>query len=158
MRAATRKRRQRGTAMTEMLLGLPLMILMFAGVDYFRVGYAKRLETMSQSHGEAWAKAYSNDGSCFGSGNGPFPGFGDAMKNMPDGNGDGKPLSSDMHSSMFMYGIAHGPKTQSVTSARWSATVGSNTTITCNEVVPTADNDQDVLTPLADFIKSFIHM
>jgi hypothetical protein len=132
------------------------MALLFTGVNYFRVGYARRLETMSQSHGEAWAKAYSNDGSCFAGGGGPFPGFGDAMKNMPDGNGNGVPLSSNMKSSMFMYGLAHGPKTQSVTSARWSATVGANTTITCNEVVPT--EDQNVLTPLVDFIKSFIHM
>jgi hypothetical protein len=55
---------------------------------------------------------------------------------------------------MFMYGIAHGPKSLTVNDSRFSATVASNTTITCNEVVPT--DDRNVLTPLVDFIKSML--
>jgi len=77
MRATMTKRRWRRTravAMAEFLVGLPMMILLWAGVDYFRQAYARRLETMSQSHAEAWAKAYSNDGSCYGGG-GPWGGW-----------------------------------------------------------------------------------
>lgn len=154
MRTRRHRRWVKGTAMTEMLVGLPVMILLFAGVDYFRMGYAKRLETMSQSHAEAWHKAYSNDGSCYAAGKGPFQGWTDSNSQMPDNNGGGQSLDSKFDSTMFMYGVAHAPKTMQATSARWSATVGSNTSITCNEVVP--KEDRNVLTPLVDFIKSFI--
>lgn len=147
-----RHRRTRGTAMTEMLIGLPVIIILWAGVNYFRVGYARRLETMNTSHAEAWAKAYSNDGSCY-SGGGPLPGFTSELGNLP-GDSGGKGIEKNFDSSMFMYGIAHGPKSLAVNDSRWSATVASNTTITCNEVVPT--DDRNVLTPLVDFIKSML--
>ncbi|HEY2748861.1 MAG TPA: hypothetical protein VGL86_29775 [Polyangia bacterium] len=161
MRATTktkrikRWRRSRGVAMTEFLVGLPMMILLWAGVDYFRVAYAKRLETLNMSHSEAWAKAYSNDGSCYGGG-GPWKGWSDpgVSGSMPDGNGDGQGLDKKFNSTMFMYNTARSTQQLSVTSSAWSATVASSTTITCNEVVPT--DDRDVLTPLTDFIKSFL--
>jgi len=156
MRAAMQKlgrRRTRGVAMTEFLVGLPVMILLWAGVDYFRVAYAHRLDTMSFSHAEAWAKAYSNDGSCYGGG-GPWGGWTSSNSQMPDGNGDGQGLDKKFDSTMFMYNTARSTKSLPVTSARWSATVASSTTITCNEVVPT--DDRNVLTPLVDFIKSFL--
>ena len=38
---------------------------MWVGIDYFRSGYARRLETLAKSHEAAWKLAYSNDGSCF---------------------------------------------------------------------------------------------
>ncbi len=148
-RTHRRWRRTRGAAMAEMALTLPMMILMWAGVDYFRQSFARRMETLSQSHAAAWALAYSNDGSCYtASGKGPFPGF--------TGQADGptKDLAGKFDSSMFMYGIAHGPKSLKTNSSRWSGTVASNTTITCNEVVPT--DDRNVLTPLVDFIKSLL--
>ena len=149
-----RPRRMRGAAMTEMLIGLPVIILLWAGVNYFRVGYARRLETMNTSHAEAWAKAYSNDGSCY-AGAGPFPGFTSEMGQMPsDSSGNG--IDKSVTSSMLMYGIAHGPKSLTVSDSRFSATVSSNTTITCNEVVPKAEEDRNVLTPLVDFIKSML--
>ena len=156
MRATTKKRRwrqSRGVAMTEFLVGLPMIILLWAGVDYFRVGYAKRLETLNMSHSEAWAKAYSNDGSCYG-GAGPWGGWTSSNSQMPDGNGDGQGLDKKFNSTMFMYNTARSTEQLPVTSARWSATVASSTTITCNEVVPT--DDRNVLTPLVDFIKSFL--
>ena len=148
----TRRTKQRGAAMTEMLVGLPVIIILWAGVNYFRMGYARRLETMNQSHAEAWSKAYSNDGSCY-AGGGPFPGFTNEMGDMP-GDGNGKSIEKNFDSSMFMYGVAHGPKQMAASSSRWSATVKSNTTITCNEVVP--KDDRNVLTPLVDFIKSML--
>lgn len=149
-----RRRWTRGVAMTEFLVGIPMIILMFAGIDYFRTAYARRLETLNQSHEAAWELAYSNDGSCYHGQ--AYGGWNDtnALGNMPDGNGDGQSLDKKFSSSMFMYGMAKSTKTMSITSSRWSATVGSSTTITCDEVVP--KDDQDVLTPLVDFIKSFI--
>jgi hypothetical protein len=130
-----------------------MIIVLWAGVDYFRMGYARRLDTLNQSHAEAWAKAYSNDGSCFGGG-GPWGGWTSSNGSMPDGNGDGQSLDKKFNSTMFMYNTARSTKKQSASSARWSATVSSSTTITCNEVVPT--DDRNVLTPLMDFIKSFL--
>jgi len=157
MRAAMtqrkRRRRTRGVAMTEFLVGLPVLIVLWAGVDYFRQGYARRLETMNQSHAEAWAKAYSNDGSCYG-GATPWGGWTGSNSSMPDGNGDGQGLDRKFSSTMFMYNTARSTKSMATNSARWSGHVQSSTTITCNEVVPT--DDRDVLTPLTDFIKSFL--
>lgn len=146
------RRRTRGAAMAEMIICAPIMILMWVGIDYFRQGYARRLETMSQSHGEAWARAYSNDGSCY-AGGGPFPGWTSSSGSMPTDSG-GEGLDKKFDSSMFMYGVVHAPKSMKTSSAYWSGTVSSNTTITCNEVVPT--EDRNVLTPLVDFVKSFL--
>ncbi len=148
-----RWRRTRATAMTEFLVGLPVLILLWAGVDYFRQGFARRLQTMSQSHSDAWQKAYSNDGSCY-AGKKPWDGWTGSNSQMPDGNGDGKGIDKNFQSSMFFYGVSHSHKSMATTSSRWSGTVGSSTTITCNEVVPT--DDRNVLTPLIDFVKSFL--
>lgn len=155
MKAQRRRRwqRTRGTAMTEFLVGLPVLILLWAGVDYFRQGFARRLETLSQSHAEAWEKAYSNDGTCF-AGAKPWSGFTDNSSQMPDGNGDGQKLSDKTGSSMFMYNISRSTKGMATTSSRWSGYVSSSTTITCNEVVP--KDDRNVLTPLIDVIKSLL--
>jgi hypothetical protein len=138
--------------MAEFLVGLPVIIVLWAGVDYFRMGYARRLDTMNQSHADAWAKAYSNDGSCY-SGAGPWSGWSQSNSQMPADSG-GQGLDKKFDSTMFMYGMARSTKSQSATSARWTATVQSSTTITCNEVVP--KDDRDVLTPLVDFVKSFL--
>jgi hypothetical protein len=153
MRAMTHRwRRTRGAAMTELLLSLPMLILLWAGVDYFRQGLARRFETLSQSHGDAWQQAYSNDGSCY-AGGGPFPGWTSSNGQMPtDQSGQG--LDKKFDSSMFMYGVAHAPRSMATTSSRWTGQVSSNTTVTCNEVVPT--EDRNVLTPLVDFVKSFL--
>ena len=151
-RMKRRLRRTRGVAMTEFLVGLPMMILLWAGVDYFRQAYARRLETLNQSHAEAWESAYSNDGSCYHGQ--AWGGWTQNSGSMPDGNGDGQSLDKKFDSSMFMYGMAKSTKSMQTSSSRWSATVSSSTTITCNEVVP--KDDKNVLTPLVDFIKSFI--
>ncbi|HEX8950923.1 MAG TPA: TadE family protein [Polyangia bacterium] len=148
-----RQRRTRGVAMTEFLVGLPIMIVLWAGVDYFRMGYARRLDTMNLSHAAAWTKAYSNDGSCYG-GASPWGGWTGSNSQMPDGNGDGQGLDRKFNSTMFMYNTARSTKSEATNSSRWSGTVKSSTTITCNEVVPT--DDRNVLTPLVDFVKSFL--
>ena len=96
--------------MTEFLVGLPMIIVLWAGVDYFRQGYARRLETLNQSHAEAWAKAYSNDGIVLSAA--PSRGAAGPASNsqMPDGNGDGQGLDDKFDSSMFMYNIARSTK------------------------------------------------
>jgi hypothetical protein len=140
--------------MAEFLVGLPMLILLWAGVDYFRRGYARRLDTMNLSHADAWQKAYSNDGSCYAGNKGPWGGWSDNSGSMPDNNGGGQSLDKSFDSSMFFYGVARSTKSETASSSRWSATVKSSTAITCNEVVPT--DDRNVLTPLVDFIKSFL--
>src|SRR5262249_20707915 len=125
MRATTTKRkwrRSRGVALTGVLVGLPMIIVLWAGVGYFRMGYARRLGTMNLSHADAWAKAYSNDGSCYGGG-GPWGGWTSSNSQMPDGNGDGQGLDKKFNSTMFMYNTARSTKSESASSARWSATV-----------------------------------
>ena len=159
MKTRRRWQRTRATAMTEFLVGLPVLILLWAGIDYFRQGWARRLETMSQSHAEAWEKAYSNDGSCFG-GAKPWGGFTDNAGSKPwDGftkNSGSLPsgVKSSTTSSIFMYNQARSSKSLAVTSSRWSGNVTSSTTVTCNEVVP--KDDRDVVKPLFDFIKSVL--
>lgn len=148
------RRRTRGAAMAEAAICLPVMILMWAGVDYFRRGYARRLDTLSQAHAAAWEKAYSNDGSCY-SGAGGWSGWtSSASSDLPTEGGE--TIDKKFSSSMFLYGTAKATKSETVTSSRWSGTVSSSTTVVCNEVVPDKDSDRNVLTPLIDFVKSFL--
>ena len=60
-----KRRNEKGVAMTEMLLLIPVAILMWGGIDYFRMGYVRRLETLAKAHDVGWKLAYSNVGSCF---------------------------------------------------------------------------------------------
>ena len=140
--------------MAEFLVGLPIIVVLWAGVEYFRVGYARRLDTMNQSHSEAWEKAYSNDGKCYAGNSGPWGGWTSSNGDMPDDNGGGGSIDKKFDASMFMYGVARSNKSLAVSSSRWSANVKSGTTVTCNEVVP--KEDRNVLTPLVDFVKSFL--
>ena len=60
---------------------------------------------------------------------------------------------------MFMYGHANVSQQWSTKKARWDGSVGSvkgGTYVTCNEVVPGGGDyaDQNVLTPLWDFVKN----
>lgn len=155
-----RKHRQRGAAMVEMALLAPVMILMWVGIDYFRAGYARRLEAISESH-KAWASAYSNDRSCFANKE-PWAGFtGENDAKNPANTGEkgaeaATAFSAGESSSMFMYAHANVQSTWSTKGARWEGgTRGSlrgGTYVACNEVVP--DASQNVLTPLADFVRS----
>lgn len=144
--------------MTEFLVGLPMMILLWAGVDYFRVAYAIRLNTLNLSHAEAWEKAYSNDGTCFAGGK-PWDGFTKGTNGQNPSSGlptskNGDTLTGGLTSSLIMYNIATSKKSATVTSSRWTATVASSTAVTCDEVVP--KDDRDVVAPLADLIKSIL--
>src|SRR5262245_6666111 len=60
-----RRNKPRGIAMTEMVFVVPVMILMWMGIDFFRSGYARRLATLQHASTKAWKLASSNDGSCF---------------------------------------------------------------------------------------------
>jgi hypothetical protein len=166
--------------MAELCLLAPIMILMWIGIDYFRSGYARRLNALAISHAQAWKLAYSNDGSCFKSG------LGGAWQGLTGGNPELETASAGekggeaaeafkggTSSSLFMYGHAYVTGQQKSTAAHWIGGEGGkslegSTFITCNEVVPatnaesgvgstgTPDKyaDQDVIKPLWEFIRS----
>lgn len=176
MRAKThirRRRRFRGAAMTEFLISAPMMITLWFGINYFRQGYARRLDTMSRSHAEAWQKAYSNNGECFKAGGGPWQGWtnskGDGL-NDADGQDSGVEDKFKGTSSMFIYGTVRSSSTEQTKGVLWNGSTTSSTFITCNEIVPATNKesatdsnssgddkyaDQNVIHPMWDFVKSF---
>src|SRR6266508_1654066 len=134
-----RNRRNRGAAMAEFVVAAPVMILLWFGVNYFRQGYARRLQTMSDAHAEAWAKAYSNSGECFRAGAGPWQGWtSSAGSGLVDGNGNQADVESRFSgtSSMFLYGTVRAKATRSTKGAYWNGSTSSETFLTCNELVP----------------------
>ena len=163
--------------MAEMVLLAPVMILMWAGIDYFRAGYTRRLETLANSHQVAWKLASSNDGSCFANKE-AFAGFTgesdvtDASNVGDKGSEATQAFSGNTSSSMFMYAHANVSAQMATKVAHFDGDsvgkVGGGMYITCNEVVPptnaasavgsgkSADKfaDQNVLTPLWDFVSS----
>jgi hypothetical protein len=156
-----------------MVLLAPVMILMWVGIDYFRSGYARRLEAINESHGKAWALAYSNNGSCFANKE-PWAGFtGENDVSNSSNTGEKGAQAADAFkgntsSSMFMYAHANVQTKWSTRVARWDGSQGSmnaGTYVACNEVVPGTQgndatpgagkfDDQNVLTPLYDWVKS----
>jgi hypothetical protein len=172
-----RRRNEKGAAMAEMVLLAPVMILMWVGIDYFRSGYARRLETLANAHQVAWKLAYSNDGSCFANKEAwsGFTGENDVTdaSNVGDqGSQATSAFSGNTSSSMFMYAHANVSAKMATKAAQFdgggAGNVGGGMYITCNEVVPPtnasaaigsgrgADQfaDQNVLTPLWDFVSS----
>jgi hypothetical protein len=162
------RRREKGVAMTETLLLVPVMVLMWAGIDYFRMGYARKLETMAKAHEVAWKLAYSNDGSCFANKE-FFAGFTgensitDASNVGDKGSEAGTAFQGNTSSSMFMYAHANVGAKMDLKAAHFDGDstggVKAGMYITCNEVVPATSSsdkyaDQNVLTPLWDFVKS----
>jgi hypothetical protein len=172
---------QKGAAMAEVVILLPVMILMWAGIDYFRRGYLRRMEAQHRSQTAAWALAFSNTGACFADHN-TFQGFTDFFNDpaSTNGNSDAQTavtkFSGSNTSSMFLYGHANVEKQLTTDRVSWldgsGGTVKGSTFIACNEVVPAAfysaaksranpsatyDQyaDQNVLSPLIDFVKSF---
>jgi|GEM_PF-3336907 len=151
--------------MVEMVILLPVMITMWFGIDYFRSGYARRLNALGVSQTRAWKLAQSNDGSCFANKE-AFAGFGGENDvTDPSNVGDkgaeaGQQFQGNTGSSMFMYAHANQVAQMSTRKARFdgdkTGSVRGGTYVTCNEVVPSGANygDQNVLTPLWDFVKS----
>src|SRR5262245_1592817 len=83
------RRRSRGAAMAEFAILAPIMVLMWMGIHYFRVGYARRLETLARAQKDAWTLAYSNTGACFRGGKKETWGglTGDKVLTAPGGTG-----------------------------------------------------------------------
>jgi hypothetical protein len=168
MTMTLKRRSERGVAMTEFLLVVPVAVLMWAGIDYFRRGYVRRLETLAMAHQTAWKLAYSNDGSCFAN-KAFFAGFtGEndvtSVSNVgDDASQAGEQFQGNTSSSMFMYAHANvGASLNLEADSRIDGSGGQvkgGMYITCNEVVPQTSSsdkyaDQNVLTPLWDFVKS----
>ncbi len=149
--------------MAELCLLAPVMILMWIGIDYFRSGYARRLDALAQSHAQAWKLAYSNDGSCFAN-KSPWQGFTGGNPDLEtssagaDANNATQTFQNNTSasSSLFMYAHAWVPISVDTKQARWGGGQGGKVTgatfITCNELVP--QDDQNVITPLWDFVRS----
>jgi hypothetical protein len=161
----TVRQKQRGAAMTEFVLLMPVIIAMWMGIEYFRSGYARRLEALGQSQTAAWKLAYANDLSCYKQGGVSWDGVAGGLADLGAGGGDkaneaiNEFSNSSKDSSMFLYGHVAIGRTMSTTKRAWEAgkpngAVAGQTYITCNEVVPSADNsqDQNVITPLKSFI------
>src|SRR5262245_57146273 len=171
-----RTNRTRAAAMAEMCLLAPVMILMWFGIDYFRSGYARRLAALGNARAAAWKLAYSNDGSCFAEKE-FFSGFTGEANMMDPGVVGAKgaeatnSFKGDTSSSMLMYAHANISAQMSTKAAFHSGgavgTVRGGAYVTCNEVVPATNAaagkgsngwdkyaDQNVLTPLWDFVKS----
>jgi hypothetical protein len=161
-------RSEKGAAYAEMVLLAPVMILMWVGIDYFRSGYSRRLESLAKSHAVAWKLASSNDGSCFANKEffAGFTGENDITDASNVGNKGAEATNSfagSTSSSMFMYAHANVSATMQTRAAKFQdnavGEVKGGMYITCNEVVPknTASDkyaDQNVLTPLWDFVSS----
>jgi Flp pilus assembly protein TadG len=158
-----RHRRQKGAAMAEMCIVLPLLILMWFGIDYFRSGYARRLQAIAESHQKAWALAYSNDGSCYSaSGNESSPGNSgqndpyDAGNTGTKGSQAATAFSQNSSSSMFRYGHANVQTNWKTRAARFQEGAVGNlpagTYVACDEIVPQKSDDQNVFGPLLSFI------
>jgi hypothetical protein len=158
--------------MAEMALLAPVMILMWVGIDYFRSGYARRLQAIADSHKAAWTSAYSNDGSCFANKE-AWAGFTgendptDASNTGEKGSQAAGAFQGNTSSSMFIYAHANYQGSMKTKSAHFDGDsvgdVKGGTFVICNEVVPATNRasggsdryaDQDVLTPLVDFVKS----
>ncbi len=172
------RNRQKGAAYAEMVLLAPVMILMWVGIDYFRSGYSRRLETLAKAHEVAWKLAYSNDGSCFANKE-FFAGF-TGESNITDASNVGEKgaqatqsFSGSTSSSMFMYAHANVDAKMQTKGANFDGgSVGNlkgGMYITCNEVVPATNADaakgsstdgsdkfadQEVLKPLWSFVSS----
>lgn len=170
------RRRQRGAAIAEFVILAPVMILMWAGIDYFRSGYARRLDAIAQSHAQAWALAYSNDGRCFQNQE-PWAGFtgndnaGDPSVTGEEGSQASEEFKGGTSSSMFQYAHVNTEGSWKTKGAWWNGNavgeVKGGTYVICDEVVPATNAessegssgyskyaDQDVLKPLWGFVRS----
>ena len=154
----TRRSRQRGAAMVEMVIVMPFLLTLWMGIEYFRAGYLRRLDALSRAQVTAWSLAMSNDGSCFANKE-PWAGF--TGENDPGSTGkDGADASSTFKShtssSMFLYAHARAYTSVSTKKAPWAqmatGQVHGASYVTCNEVVP--KDDQNVLDPVASFVRS----
>jgi hypothetical protein len=75
-RRTTRRKfsRGRGAVMAEVVITLPVTLVLWKGIDYFRGGYMARIDALSQARNEAFSLAHDNTGKCFAGGT-PWEGF-----------------------------------------------------------------------------------
>ena len=84
--------RGRGAVMAEVVITLPVTLVLWKGIDYFRGGYMARIDALSQARNEAFSLAHDNTGKCFGSAP-PWEGF--KSENIHNVAGDSSPESGD---------------------------------------------------------------
>jgi hypothetical protein len=88
--------RGRGAVMAEVVITLPVTLVLWKGIDYFRGGYMARIDALSQARNGAFSLAHDNTGKCFAGGT-PWEGFkpekvhdieGDSVPGTSGGTGD----------------------------------------------------------------------
>jgi hypothetical protein len=155
--ARMRRRRDGGAIVAELIL-VTMLVLIFVwwGMDYFRIGYRQRLTALGESQTKAWAIAYPNGPQCFTTnpviGGPAVPGV-EAIPSDLRGLFDGAGISS-----LFKIGY-HTDQTAGELSgdALWTKNhevrlVKGRTFLLCNEWVPPPDQDDDVYTSLHDYL------
>jgi hypothetical protein len=156
---------QKGVAMAEFVIVLPVALAMWMGIEYFRSGYARRIQALGQSQTQAWKLAYSNDMSCF-KGASNWGGLAGAGVDYGAGGGDQANKAVDSYSqnakssSMFLYGTTRQTGSVATKKAPWDnkrvGRVSGATYVLCNEVVPPPSDDANVFTPLKSFIEQAV--
>lgn len=139
-------RRQRGSATVEFCLLIPTVIVLIAGIAYFRRGYETELQTLHAAETATWQAAMTNDrGSCGTSQRHRFAGVelgaaGDEARERAAA------VMSDW-SFLFVNGgvrrqetRAIPPPAQPLAAGRWSSTTRADW-LPCNETVGRDDGE-----------------
>lgn len=139
-----RARRQRGSASVEFTLTIPVIIVLIAGIGWFRKGYETELQTLHAAETETWKTAMTNDrGTCGTSQRHPFAGIelgaaGDQAREL---------AAQEMSQWSFLYvnGGVRKDVTRSIPApmrplegSRWSSTTRSDY-LPCNETIGSND-------------------
>ena len=142
----TRARRQRGSASVEFTLIIPVVIVLIAGIGWFRKGYETELQTLHAAETDTWKAAMTNDrGTCGTSERHRFAG----IELGAAGDEARERAATQMSQWSFLY--VNGGVRKDVTRAiptpmqplegsRWSSTTRSDY-LPCNETVGSDDGE-----------------
>ncbi len=101
--------RERGAALTETVVLIPVLLLGWAGVDYFRAGYTRRMQALSLASHGAWRRSF--DPGCAAGASSTQPrAFADLLE--PAAGGEFAPLVREAIERYYvghetLFGLAH---------------------------------------------------
>jgi len=140
------RRRQSGSASVEFTLIIPVVIVLIAGIGWFRKGYETELQTLHSAETETWKVAMTNDrGTCGTSERHRFAG----IELGAAGDRARETAANEMSDWSFLY--VNGGVRKDVTRAipspmrplegsRWSSTTRSDY-LPCNETIGSDDGE-----------------
>ncbi len=149
-----RRRRERGVIALELILvTIFVLVIIWWGIDYFRISYRQRLTALGESQTKAWALSYPNGPQCFVDSpviGGPTP---PGVSTIPsdlralwDGWGVSSLFKMGYHTDQSAYELSADaqpePRTDDLRMTR------GRTFLPCNEWVAPPGVDDDVYTPL----------